>query len=188
MLAARWLPLIWVTSEVLLDRQALQMWQKNLLATSDWSAIVRARLVSIPCWLDDPVAPAANCQQYRHRRGGVRSHGTLKHSSNIQSEATAVWNVTCHHEEMSAKIKELPIPLQSLFQSQDRAVGRNKGKRLGSGYVYAKNPCAPLQTCSNIVRCSLPLVSRQAQCSVLLARAVCYCSLIRCYLLDNGVS
>ena len=68
-LAARWLPLMWVTSDVLLDRHALQMWQKNLLETSDWSAIVRARLVSIPRWLDDPVAPAANCQhwQYRHR-------------------------------------------------------------------------------------------------------------------------
>lgn len=60
---------MWVTSDVLLDRHALQMWQKNLLETSDWSAIVRARLVSIPRWLDDPVAPAANCQhrQYRQR-------------------------------------------------------------------------------------------------------------------------
>ena len=35
---------------------------------------------------------------------------------------------------------------------------------------------------------ALPLVSRQAHCSVLPAPAVCNCLLIRCYLLDNGVA
>jgi len=87
-----------VTSEVLLARHALQMWQKNLLETSDWSAMVRARLVSIPR-LDDPVAPAAaNCQhrQYRHRWDDVRWNGnqTLhQYTDRGEDNSPGLWTI-----------------------------------------------------------------------------------------------
>ena len=51
------------------------------------------------------------------------------------------------------------------------------------------HPCRPVVTQRALTQraVALPLVSRQVQCSVLPALAVCYCSLIHCYFLLNGV-
>jgi len=99
MLAARWLPLMWFNSDALLAKHALQMWQNSLPEISDLSAIVRARLASIPRWLVAPVVPAAaNCQhgQYTERdvTDGTKATGTqmlLTNTAKLPDSQNSTW-------------------------------------------------------------------------------------------------
>ena len=91
-LAARWLPLMWFTSDALLAKHALQMWQNNLPETSDLSAIVRAKLASIPRWLVAPAVPAAaNCQHGQYTEIDV-TDGTKATGTQMLLTNTAKWS------------------------------------------------------------------------------------------------